>query len=128
VGGWNWQHLYTKDPKAAGAFYRQVFNYDVLPDDRPGKKEEWVLASGAYNRGSVSALAKTDDFKAGWLGVIRVAKLEETLARVPSLGGEVISSPHEASLGSRFAAVSDPTGGVVGLVEYADNANPVNRP
>jgi hypothetical protein len=128
IGTWNWFHLFVKDPDAAGGFYRQVFNYDVAPDARMGKKTELLLSSGAFNRGGVSVLSEDKDAKPGWLGVIRVANLDEALARVPGLGGEVVIAPHGAAFGSRFALVADPTGGTVGLVEYVNNANPVNRP
>jgi predicted enzyme related to lactoylglutathione lyase len=127
-GTWNWFHLSGKNPQAAADFYRQVFNYEVGPDARPGKEKEVLLSSGAFNRGGISVLPDREEAKPGWLGVIRVANLDETLARVPALGGEVVVAPHDASLGSRFAIIADPTGGTVGVVEYVNNANPVNRP
>jgi predicted enzyme related to lactoylglutathione lyase len=128
AGTWNWFHLFVKDPDSAGRFYGQVFNYDVTPDARMGKKTELMLSSGAFNRGGVSALSEGKDAKAGWLGIIRVANLDETVARVPGLGGEVVIAPHDAAFGSRFALIADPTGGTVGVVEYVNNTNPVNRP
>jgi len=100
----------------------------VTPDSRPGKSEELVLSSGTTNRGGVSVLPDQEGAKPGWLGVVRVANLDETIARVPALGGEVIVAPDEAALGSRFALISDPTGGTVGVVEYVNNVNPTNRP
>lgn len=127
-GNWNWFHLFVKNPQAAADFYRQVFSYDVAPDARTGKKNELLLSSGAFNRGGVSVLPDREDAKPGWLGVIRVMNLDETLARVPALGGEVMVAPHDAAFGSRFAVIADPTGGTVGVVEYVNNANPVNRP
>jgi len=127
-GTWNWFHLFVKNPQAAADFYRQVFGYDVAPDGRPGKSQELLLASGAFNRGGVSVLPDIEEAKPGWLGVIRVANLDETLARVPALGGEVVVAPHDAAFGSRFAVIADPTGGTVGVVEYLNNANPSNRP
>ena len=127
-GDWNWFHLFVKNPQAAADFYRQVFNYDVTPDARAGKNKELLLSSGAFNRGGVSVLPEREDAKPGWLGIIRVANLDETLARVPALDGEVIVAPHEAAFGSRFAVISDPTGGIVGVVEYVNNANPATRP
>jgi len=51
-----------------------------------------------------------------------------SLARVPTLGGEIMVAPHEAAYGSRFAVIVDPTGGTVGVVEYINNANPFNTP
>jgi hypothetical protein len=127
-GTWNWFHLFVKNPQAAAGFYRQVFNYEVAPDARTGKSNELLFSSGAFNRGGVSVLPDREDAKPGWLGIIRVANLDETLARVPTLRGEVMVAPHDAVLGSRFAVIADPTGGTVGVVEYVNNANPVNRP
>jgi predicted enzyme related to lactoylglutathione lyase len=118
----------VKNPQPAADFYRQVFNYEVTPDARVGKKTELLLSSGAFNRGGVSVLSEGKEAKPGWLGVIRVAKLDETIARVPGLGGEVVVAPHDAVFGSRFALIADPTGGTVGVVEYLNNANPANRP
>jgi predicted enzyme related to lactoylglutathione lyase len=128
AGTWNWFHLFVKNPQPAADFYRQVFNYEVTPDARVGKKTELLLSSGAFNRGGVSVLSEGKEAKPGWLGVIRVAKLDETIARVPGLGGEVVVAPHDAVFGSRFALIADPTGGTVGVVEYLNNANPANRP
>jgi predicted enzyme related to lactoylglutathione lyase len=126
-GDWNWFHLFAKNPPTAADFYQQVINYDVAPDARPGKQNELILSSGGLNRGSVSVLPHREGAKTGWLGVIRVANLDATLARVPALGGEIVVAPHEAAFGSRFAVINDPTGGTVGVVEYVANANPVNR-
>ena len=127
-GDWNWFHLLVKNPQAAADFYRRVFSYDVGPDARVQKTTELLLSSGSLNRGGVSVLPDQEGAKPGWLGIVRVANLDETLARVPALGGAVMVAPHEAALGSRFALIADPTGGSVGVVEYVNNANPANRP
>ncbi|HXA14856.1 MAG TPA: VOC family protein [Opitutaceae bacterium] len=127
-GEWNWFHLFVKTPSAAADFYQQVFNYNVAADARVEKKTQLLLSSTAINRGGISVLPDRVDAKLGWLGVIRVANLDETLARVPALDGEIVVAPHEAAFGSRFAVITDPTGGTVGLVEYENNANPVNHP
>ena len=99
-----------------------------MPDVRPGKASELLLTTGAFNRGGISPLGDTSDAKPGWLGVVRVKDISATLAQVHKLGGEVTTEPHDASFGSRFAIIADPTGGVVGVVEYVNDANPVNRP
>jgi predicted enzyme related to lactoylglutathione lyase len=127
-GDWNWFHLLAKDPLSAAAFYRQVFNYNVAPDARTEKKNELLFSSDELNRGGVSVLPDRESAKPGWLGVIRVDNLDETLVRVRTHGGEIVVAPHNAAFGSRFAMIADPTGGTVGLVEYENNANPVNRP
>jgi predicted enzyme related to lactoylglutathione lyase len=128
AGEWNWFHLLVKNPKAAADFYGRVFGYDVAPDARTEKTNEFLLSSGSLNRGGVSVLPEQEGAKPGWLGIVRAANLDEMLARVPALGGQVITAPHEAAFGSRFALIADPTGGTVGVVEYVNNANPTNRP
>jgi hypothetical protein len=128
AGTWNWFHLFVPNPQAAADFYRVVFSYDVTPDGRTGKKAELLLSTGEFNRGGISALSEGKDAKPTWLGVIRVENIDEAIGRVSALGGEVIVAPHNMVLGSRFALIADPTGGTVGVVEYVNNANPVNRP
>jgi hypothetical protein len=123
-GDWNWFELYVKNPKVASGFYKDALGFDVSIDDRGSSKNEFILASGGVSRGGIAAAPDGDDVHPSWLGVIRVADLDATLAKVPALGGEVLVKPHSSEFGSRFAIILDSTGGTVGLVEYMDSANP----
>jgi predicted enzyme related to lactoylglutathione lyase len=125
-GDWNWFELYAKSPKATSAFYHDAVGLEVAPETNPDKKSDFVLASAGQARGGVAQMPEGTDVKPSWLGVIRVANLDDTLARVPALGGEILVAPHSVEFGSRFAIILDPTGGTVGLVQYIDNANPAN--
>ena len=125
-GDWNWFEFYAGKPAAAASFYRQVFNYEVAPDTRTERKDDFLLSSGGQPRGGVAPLPDRDDAKPGWLGVIRVTDLDRRLVRAVELGGEVLLAPRPLAYESRFAIIADSTGGTVGLVEYADNANPAN--
>ena len=128
AGDWNWFELFVKQPQTAAAFYRQVLHYEVGPDLRTERKNDFLLSSGGLARAGVAPLPDREDAKAGWLGVVRVASIDESLARAVKLGGEILVAPRAAAFESRFAIVADSTGGTVGLVEYVDNANPANRP
>lgn len=127
-GDWNWFELYAQKPSAACAFYGKVFGFEVAPDTRTERKDDFMLSSSGQPRAGVAPLPDRDDAKPGWLGVIRVANLDATLAQVPALGGEVLLAPRPAAYESRFAIIADPTGGAVGLIEYVDNANPATAP
>lgn len=127
-GDWNWFELYVKEPKTVSGFYRKVIDYDMAPDTRTERKNDFLLSSGGLARAGVAPLPEWEDAKAGWLGVVRVASIDEALARVAKLGGEVLVSPRPVAYGSRFAIIADSTGGTLGLVEYVDNANPTNHP
>jgi predicted enzyme related to lactoylglutathione lyase len=100
----------------------------VAPDARTGSGSELLLSSGGVNRAGVSTLPAREDARPGWLGIVRVAKLDDALGKVAALGGEVMVPPHESAYGSRFAVIADPSGGTVGVVEYTNNLNPANRP
>ena len=128
VGDFNWFELFVKQPQDASDFYHKVLNYEVASDLRTERKNDFVLSSNGFARAGVAPLPDREEAKSGWLGVVRVANLDETLARVIKLGGEILVSPREAAFESRFAVIADSTGGSIGLVEYVDNANPANRP
>ncbi len=125
-GDWNWFELYSKNPKETAGFYHDTIGLDVAPETISDRKSDFVLSSSGQARGGVAPLPDGDDVKPSWLGVIRVADLDKTLAMVPGLGGEVLVAPHSAEFGSRFAIILDSTGGTVGLVQYMDNANPAD--
>jgi uncharacterized protein len=127
-GDWNWFELFVKRPQLASAFYREAIAYETAPDLRTERKDDFLLSSGGLARAGVAPLPERDDAKAGWLCVVRVSSIDETLTRTVRLGGEVLVAPRPAEYGSRFAIIADSTGGTVGLVEYVDNANPTNRP
>jgi predicted enzyme related to lactoylglutathione lyase len=128
VGDWNWFELYVRNPKATSGFYHDSIGFDVAPETHPDRKSDFVLSSSGEARGGIAPLPDGDDVKPSWLGVIRVADLDKTLAKVPEIGGEVLVAPHSVEFGSRFAIILDSTGGTVGLVEYAADANPANNP
>ncbi len=127
-GDWNWFELFASQPQVVSAFYRQVMAYDVAPDTRTERKNDFTLSSGGVARAGVAPLPKRAGAKPGWLAVVRVENIDEAVARVVKLGGEVLVHPRPAAYGSRFAIIADSTGGTVGLVEYVNNANPATRP
>lgn len=127
-GDWNWFELFVKQPQVVCAFYRDIVNYVMAPDLRTERKGDFLLSSGGLALAGVAPMPDRSEAKPGWLGVVRVANIDETLARAVKLGGEVLVAPRAAEYESRFAIIADSTGGTVGLVEYIDNANPTKSP
>jgi len=129
VGAWNWFEVYVKNPQATANFYHQALGYDMAPETNSDRKSDFVLSSNGNNRAGIAPVPDdVKDASASWLGVIRVADLDQTLAKVAGLGGEVLLKPHTVEFGSRFAIILDPTGGTIGLVEYIESANPAKNP
>ena len=127
MGTWNWFELYVKDPRATADSYHAVFGYTASVESGADKASEFILSSAGEARGGIAPLPSGEPASASWLGVIRVADLDKTLARVPGLGGEVLLPPRDSEQGSRFAIILDSTGGTLGLVEYVDNTNPASH-
>ncbi len=128
IGDWSWFELYVKQPQVVAAFYRDIVNYAMTPDLRTERKGDLLLSSDGVARAGVAPLPDLEDAKPGWLGVIRVADIDEALARTTKLGGEVLLAPRPAAFESRFAIIADSTGGTVGLLEYVDSAKVATHP
>lgn len=127
-GDWNSFTLIAQKPSAVAEFYRQVFGYDVKPDDRSQQQDHLLLSSSGQARAAVIPVPNRPEAQPDWIGIVRVTNIDDVVARATALGGEVLVAPRPAALGSRFAVVEDPTEGSIALVEYVDNANPSNRP
>ena len=110
-GDWNWFELYARQPPTASAFCHDALGYDATPDLRTERKDDFLLSSGGLPRAGVAPIPERADAKPGWLGVVRVAHLDDTLARVVDLGGAILVAARPAAYGSRFALISDSTGG-----------------
>jgi predicted enzyme related to lactoylglutathione lyase len=93
-GDWNWFELYVKAPKDTAEFYHATIGLDLAPEMDPDRKSEYVLSSSGQARGGIAPLPEDNDARPSWLGVVRVADLDATLAKVPALGGEVLVAPH----------------------------------
>ncbi|HEY1849333.1 MAG TPA: VOC family protein [Opitutaceae bacterium] len=129
-GGWNWFELYVSNPQDSANFYQAALGYSAAPETHADRKSEFVLSSEGANRAGIAPIpADATGASPSWLGVIRVADLDQTLAKVPQLGGTVQVAPRSAEYGSRFAIIADPTGGEIGLVQYVDSdTNPAKSP
>lgn len=86
-------------------------------DSRSERSDHLIFSHGGRARADVAPLPIRPDARPGWLGCLRVANIEETVAKAVPLGGKILVASRPAALGSRFAVISDPTGGEVGLAQ-----------
>ena len=99
------------DPTAAAAFYTAVFGWEVEPE------------SGRFTDGSGHVIGHfvSDLDVAGEAGVrpyIYVLDVDQTLAKLTTLGGVLMTPPYpEGNL--RVATFRDPDGNVIGLWQQA---------
>lgn len=130
LGTWIWSSLVAANPDTAAAFYQKLFGYDVYPVSSGGERrgEHLILASGGFARASVAPPPPSrPDAHSHWLNFVRVADVQETVARVQTLGGRVLVTPRVERTGDTLALVADPFHAVFGLLEWPGSSDRGSR-
>ena len=114
-GTFCWPELATTDQKAAVAFYRALFDWEV--NEQPmGPTETYSLfrmrgvdvAAGC----SLPAEQRQHGVPAHWNAYVAVANADESAARARALGATVLAGPFDVMDAGRMAVLQDPTGAV----------------
>jgi uncharacterized protein len=114
-GTFCWPELSTTDQKAAVAFYRNVFGWDV--NDSPiGPDEVYSTfqlrgkgVGAAYNQ---QAEERQHSVPPHWNSYVSVPSADEAAKKAESLGATVIAPPFDVMDFGRMAVIKDPTGAV----------------
>ncbi len=111
VGQISWHELATTDAEAAWKFYEALYGWKRTQTMDMGPMGPYHLFMASEHQGG-GVFNKPKDMPAPshWLFYARVADLEKTLQRCPSLGGKVLHGPEEVPGGDRVAQCADPQG------------------
>jgi predicted enzyme related to lactoylglutathione lyase len=120
VGTWAWAHLSASDPAAAAQFYHAVFGQEITPDTREGRTDAFFLNSQGFTRASIGPIPNRPEAKPEWLGFIRVANLDDAIAKATALGAHVLLQPKSTEPESRLAILADPADVAIGIVELTN--------
>lgn len=110
-----WDECLTTDPEASVEFYRRVFPWSTQAMDMPGGKYFVLLRAGQQMSGGITGLPM-EGVPPHWMSHVAVEDIEATLAKLESLGGQVISGPMSIGMG-RTAVVKDPTGATFSIFQ-----------
>ncbi len=115
-----WTELQTRGADKAAEFFKTVFGWELEVDERP---PNYISASvkGHMNCGmfDMDKAPMPADVPPRWVVYFNVTDLDESLAIVNRLGGNVLMGPMEIEPG-RFATIMDPQGAVVVLMQVND--------
>jgi len=103
--------ILARDPDVQRAFYSGLFNWPF--GDGPIMNVPSGL--GGPEPGPAGHMRQSD--RPGFALYIQVRDLVDSLARVPELGGTVTSEPFDVPGGSTIAAIDDPEGNPLVLVQ-----------
>jgi predicted enzyme related to lactoylglutathione lyase len=123
-GEWIWAQLWVDDPEASIAFYEATLGFAEVegnPDD--SNIYTHAFATDGIYRASLDEIPESKpNARPGWLIFVRVEDLNETLARVPDLGGSIYLEPDPEIRDGELAIIEDPAGAGIILIEYEPSA------
>ncbi len=129
-GKFIWHDLITDDVDAAQAFYGPLMGWTFEQTQRPGGGPYTLIRSvaGEYVGGIVELEDPADgtDYSR-WLGYYAVPAVDEAVEATLEAGGQVVVSARNLASVARVAAVRDPDGAVIGLVN-SRVGYPLDRP
>jgi predicted enzyme related to lactoylglutathione lyase len=114
VGAWSWSDLQTTDVAGATAFYGGLFGWEITEIPGSGGQYFGVAHEGRSIGGVMPAPPGVEH--PYWATYIGVASVDLALEQVAAAGGRTLAGPIAVPAG-RFAAVADPTGAVISLVD-----------
>jgi predicted enzyme related to lactoylglutathione lyase len=115
-GEFIWRELWSRDTDAMAAFYVEVTSAQAQPAAGHAPVE-WHLAVAGYPRAGI-VYTQVDALPAAWLQYVRVADLDDALARVRANGGSVLLAPGPQARAGTVAIIADPQGAPLGLVQW----------
>jgi uncharacterized protein len=113
-----WVDTNQPEPEAAGAFYRELFGWeleDVMPAGAPGK-----YYVGRLRGGDVAAIASQSEGEPPtpvWSTYIWVDKADDAVSKVAAAGGRVLMDPLDVMDAGRTALCADSEDAVFSLWE-----------
>jgi uncharacterized protein len=115
-----WLDLFAPDPAKAAAFYAALAGYDVNVGDVSGR-ERVLLSTNGIARAGIAHLP-AGGVKPAWLAYVLVDDVAGALERARKAGGKVVMAPRADILGGNLAVIADREGGVIGVVNWVDDA------
>jgi predicted enzyme related to lactoylglutathione lyase len=112
-GTFSWPELATTDQKAAVAFYRALFGWDV--NDQPiGPNDMYSMFQLKGSDVAAAYTMRPEERQQGapphWNAYVTVANVEAATKKAQSLGATVIAPPFDVMDAGRMAVLQDPTG------------------
>jgi hypothetical protein len=103
--------ILARDPDVQRAFYAALFNWPI--GDGPIMNVPSGL--GGPEPGPAGHIRQSD--RSGFVLYVQVRDISESLERVSTLGGTVVSQPFDVPAGPTIAAIEDPEGNPLVLVQ-----------
>ncbi len=113
---WLWIELWADDAAKMAAFYKGIGGYEVVDGAAKGESAGFRLKSEGYARAGI--LPKpAKKMPTTWIPYVRVANVDDTVARASAAGARTVMKPAQAH-GTSMAILVDPTGAPFAVAEW----------
>ncbi len=107
--------IMAKDPEKTGAFYSEIFGWEVTKWDGP--MDYWTVATGE-GPGIGGGIARADDKFAGIMNVVDVDSVDDYVAKIEAAGGTIAVPKMNVPGVGDLAYGVDPGGNMFGIIQY----------
>jgi predicted enzyme related to lactoylglutathione lyase len=116
--------IFGEDPARLADFYRNLFGWIV---DRAPEIDYWRIQTGTEDSAGYSGglTYRPDSTPHSWLNYVKVASVDDTIARVQDEGGRVVRPKTAVPRTAWYAIVADPEENVFGVWEIDPTASPL---
>lgn len=116
-----WNELYTRDRDSSVSFYESVFGWEHASDENG-----YVMfkADGRIQAGLMAMDESYGDMPPNWTVYFLVEDINESVAKVKELGGNVLVPPSPAGEMGHFSVVQDPQGGSFTIMQFNGPVDP----
>lgn len=112
-GALSWAELITTDMDKAGAFYADVFGYDLMQWAPDGS---YIAFQMGDKQVAGMAKAPSDDIRPYWGLYFAFDDVDGVVEKVKAAGGQTLLEPMDDPRVGRFGVVADPQGVAFGVV------------
>ena len=116
TGTFCWNELVSSDPAKSAEFYTAIGGFDVKSMDMPGMGTYTTLESDGKPRAGV-VKPPMDGVPQMWTPYVQVTNADQTAEKAKKLGATILVPPTSVPTVGRFAILSDPQGGVIGILQ-----------
>jgi len=118
-GAFSWSELMTPDPKAATAFYGELFGWTVSTEKMPDGDYHLLKVGETSVGGMMGMPPGKGPMPPMWGSYVTVDDVDATARRCTELGGKVLVPPTDIPSVGRFAMLQDPQGATISAITYA---------
>jgi len=119
-GAFGWVELMTTDMNSAKDFYSRLFGWEMIDSSMEGMDYTTLKINGDETGGIAAMLPEMEGMPPMWGIYVTVDDVDAIAKQVEELGGKIIRPPFDIPTVGRFCVLSDPQGGVISAMTYAD--------